>query len=350
MRHSSFISHAASLRLRANRAKSILPAWARRWRSPNGILGLILIGLISLLVSCAATPPRPLRVAVNSWPGYETLYLAKNLGHYDNTPIQLVDFASGTEEVRAYQNGSVEAAALSLDQVLVLATTHPDVRIVTVMDFSHGGDVILAKPKFSTLAALKGKRIGVEANALGAYIITRALQQAKMSPKDVEIVSLGVSEHERAFKTGRVDAVVTFGPARTRLLAKGAKQLFDSTQIPGEIVDVLVMREAVLSEPAAIALVQGRFRALATLVQDPLASAKRMAPRTKVTPAQLLESLQGLRSPDLQENQKLLSAQAPLLFSTTRQLMDVMVENKLLSKPVDIARLFDDRLVKAVKL
>ncbi len=75
-----------------------------------------------------------------------------------------------------------------------------------------------------------------------------------------------------------------------------------------------------------------------------------MAPRTKVTPAQLLESLQGLRSPDLQENQKLLSAQAPLLFSTTRQLMDVMVENKLLSKPVDIARLFDDRLVKAVKL
>ncbi len=240
--------------------------------------GLILIGLISLLVSCAATPPRPLRVAVNSWPGYETLYLSKNLGHYDNTPIQLVDFASGTEEVRAYQNGSVEAAALSLDQVLVLATTHPDVRIVTVMDFSHGGDVILAKPEFSTLNALKGKRIGVEANALGAYIITRALQQAEMSPKDVEIVSLGVSEHERAFKTGRVDAVVTFGPARTRLLAKGAKQLFDSTQIPGEIVDVLVMREAVLSEPAAIALVQGRFRALAALVQRSACQCKAHGP------------------------------------------------------------------------
>ena len=68
-----------------------------------------------------------------------------------------------------------------------------------------------------------------------------------MSPKDIKIVFLGVSEHERAFKNGKVDAVVTFGSARTKLLAAGAKQLFDSSQIPGEIVDVLIVSEDVIN-------------------------------------------------------------------------------------------------------
>lgn len=323
----------------------------RSLRRQLRLMSLTILFGVSLLVSCAMTPPPPLRVAVNLWPGYETLYLARSLGYFDKTPIQLVDFPSGTEEVRAYQNGNVEAAAISLDQALVLATTNPDVRIVNVMDFSEGGDVILAKPEINGLQALKGKRVGVEANALGAYIITRALEEAGMTPQDVKIVSLGLSEHERAFKDGSIDAVVTFGPARTNLLAAGAKQIFDSSQIPGEIVDVLVVRDSVITEQAesAQALVDGQFRALDYLQTNPQDSAIRVAPRTKVTPEQFLESLEGLRIPGLEENQALLSQQDPLLLKTARRLVEVMLANQLLSQPVDPATLLDPRLVNAVE-
>lgn len=305
----------------------------------------------AILASCTKAEP-PLRVGANVWPGYETLYLARSLGYYDNTPIRLVDYPSGTEEVRAYRNGDIEAAGISIDQALVLAATNPDVRIVVVMDFSNGGDVILGKPEIKNMQGLKNKPVGVEANALGAFIITRALEQKGMSPQDIKIVSLGVSEHERAFKQGTVDAVVTFGSARTKLLAAGAKLLFDSSQIPGEIVDVLIVRDEVINkQPKALqALVDGRFRALDYLTKNPQDAAIKIAPRTGLTPDQFLESLKGLRSPDLQENQKLLGKRDPSLLKGVKRLSEVMLDNKLLPKAVDTSLLLDDRLVKNVKL
>jgi NitT/TauT family transport system substrate-binding protein len=307
---------------------------------------------LSILAGCSQAPTPPLRVGTNLWPGYETLHLAKSLGYYKDTPIQLVDLPSGSEEVRAFRNGNIEAAGISLDQALVLATTNPDVRIVTVMDFSEGGDVILGKPEFSTLKALKGKRVGVEANALGAYVITRAMETVGLSTKDIKIVSLGLSEHERAFKDGAVDAVVTFGPARSKLLSAGAKELFTSAQIPGEVVDVLIMRESVITkQPEAVqALVKGRFQALSYLETNPQEAAQRIAPRTGVTPVQFLESLKGLRSPNLQQNQKLLGKVDTSLGQTTKRLVDVMVANKLLPKAIDPVPLLDDRIVNKVQL
>ncbi|MEO6861383.1 MAG: ABC transporter substrate-binding protein [Microcoleus sp.] len=315
-------------------------------------LGIATVTLcIAILASCTKAEP-PLRVGTNVWQGFETLYLARSLGYYDRTPIRLVDYPSGTEEVRAYRNGEIEVAGLSMDETLALAATNPDVKIVVVMDFSNGGDVILGKPELQNLQGLKGRPVGVESTALGAFIITRALEQKGMSPQDIKIVSLEVSEHERAFKTGKVDAVVTFGSARTKLLAAGAKLLFDSSQIPGEIVDVLIVREEVINQQskALQALVDGRFRALDYLSKNPQDAASRMALRTGVTPEQFLESLKGLSSPNLQENQKLLGKTDPSLLNGVKRLSQVMLENKLLPKAVNLAPLFEDKLVKNGKI
>ncbi|GET44023.1 ABC-type nitrate/sulfonate/bicarbonate transporter protein [Microseira wollei NIES-4236] len=322
------------------------------WKPRSGVT--ILLGaalLLFALVSCVQEPPPPLRIGTNVWPGYETLYLARSLGYYDNTPIRLVDYPSGTEEVRAYRNGEIEAAGISLDQALVLAATNPDVRIVTVMDFSAGGDAILGKPNIKNLPGLKGRKVGVESTALGAFVITRALGKVGLSPQEVEIVPLQVSEHERAFKEGKIDAVVTFGPPLTKLLATGAKILFDSKQIPGEIVDVLIVRSsAIQNQPDAVqALVNGRFRALEYLQSNPLDAAGRIALRTGVTAEQFLQSLEGLSQPNLQENQRLLSKTDPMLLNSINRLAEVMLENNLLPKPVDTTALLDDRFVNQAK-
>lgn len=315
------------------------------------MIAAFLVGL-SVLASCSKVPDPPLRVAANLWPGYETLYLARSLGYYDNTPIQLVDFPSGTEEMRAFRNRNVEAAGISLDQALALAETNPDVQVITIMDFSEGGDVILARPENPNLKALKGKSVGVEATALGAYVLTRALEQVDMSVKDIQVVSLGLSEHERAFKYKTVDAVVTFDPVRSKLLALGARQLFDSSQIPGEIVDVLVVRNDIIeSQPDAVQkLVEGRFRALDYLDKNPQDAARRIAPRSGVTPAEFLASLEGLRSPSLQENQKLLAHEDPSFTAAAKRLAQIMIENNLLSEAADLLPLLNDRFVKAVHL
>ncbi len=317
-------------------------------------LTLVAIGgiLAFSLANCSSQPTTPLRIATNLWPGYETLYLARSLGYYDNKPIQLVDYPSGTEEVRAYRNGEIEGAGLSIDQALVLAATQEDLRIIAVMDFSNGADVILGKPEIKDIKALKGKRVGVESTALGAFFIARALEKNGMTPKDIEIVSLELTEHERAYKENKVDAVVTFGPARVKLLEAGAKLLFDSSQIPGEIVDTLVVRtDAIANSPDTIQdLVNGRFRALTYLEKNPQDAAQRIAPRTKVSPEQILNAFKGMVQPDLEENIKLLDQSDPALVNGMKKLVDVMVENKLLPKKIDPATILDARFLKNAKL
>jgi NitT/TauT family transport system substrate-binding protein len=307
--------------------------------------------LVGALTSCSKEPPQPLRIGTNVWPGFEAFYLARDLGYYKDTPVRLVEYPSSSEVLRAYRSGELEAAALTLDEALSLAATDPQLRIVLVTDISNGADVILAKPDIQNLRSLKGKRVGVESTALGAYVLTRALQKVEMSPQDVKIVSLEASEHERAFKAGKVDAVVTFEPVRSNLLATGAKLLFDSTQIPGEVVDVVAVRGDSINrqEDSTSALVKGWFRGLEYLKNNPQDAARRVAPREAVTPEQFLKSLEGLQIPDVQGNQQLLGKTDASLLNGAKQLSQVMVANKLLSKPVDPAPLLDDRLVRQIK-
>ncbi|MFN9176337.1 MAG: ABC transporter substrate-binding protein [Synechocystis sp.] len=309
-------------------------------------------GMVAIaLTNCSSPVTSPVRIATNLWPGYETLYLARNLDYFKDKPIRLVDYPSGTEEVRAYRNGEIEGAGLSIDQALVLAATQEDVRIIAIMDFSNGADVILGRPEIKDIKGLKGKQVGVESTALGAFFLARALEKNGMTPKDIQIVSLELTEHERAYKEGKVDAVVTFGPARAKLLDAGAKLLFDSSQIPGEIVDTLVVRkEVIANSPETIqALVDGRFRALEYLEKNPQDAASRIAPRTKVTPEQILNAFKGIIQPSLADNLRLLDQSDPTLVNGMQKLVDIMVENKLLPKKVDPATLLDPQFVKNAK-
>ncbi|GBF83136.1 nitrate ABC transporter substrate-binding protein [Aphanothece sacrum FPU3] len=307
--------------------------------------------LAMTLTNCITEPPLPLKIGFNLWPGYETLYLARDLGYYDKKPIKLIDYPSGTEVVRAYRNQEIEAAGLSMDQALVLAETKKNLKIIAIIDVSDGGDVILGRPEITNMKGLKGKRVGLEATSLGAFLIARALEKNGMSVKDIQIVSLELSEHERAYKQAEVDAVVTFGPAKIKVLEAGARLLFDSSQIPGEIVDVIVVSEDVINKnyDRIQSLVNGQFQALDYLEKNPQDAGIRMAKRTQVKPKQILNSFKGLRQPNLEENQRLFDQSDPSFVNGMRKLVKIMIANKLLSQDIDPANLIDDRFIKNAK-
>jgi NitT/TauT family transport system substrate-binding protein len=292
----------------------------------------------------------PLRIGANLWTGYETLFLARDLGELKGKPIRLMDFPSGTEEVRAYRNNEIDGAGLSIDQVITLAATQGDIRIIAIMDYSNGGDVILARPGLRTMRDLTGKRIGVEATALGAFFLGRALEINDMTPQDVKVVSLELSDHESAYKAGRVDAVVTFGPARINLLKAGAIPLFDSTQIPGEIVDTLAVSTQAIADNAENlqALVAARFKALDYFHRNPADATRRMARRTQVKPEEMLQAFRLLQQPSLEENVALLGQRDPSLLTSMTNLIRVMHGRGLIAKEVDPASLLDAQFVERV--
>ncbi len=303
-------------------------------------LGWLLV--LIALSGCSPDEP-PLRLGFFTWPGYEPFALAAELGIYEG-PVRIVEYSSATQVLRAFRNCDIEAAGLTLDEVLLLAEDVPDLRVVLVLDVSHGADVILGRPDITRFAALRGRRVGYEATALGAYMLARALEVHGMSAAEVIPVSVQVDEHEAAFRGGRVDAIVTFEPHASRLLAEGARPLFDSTRIPGEIVDVLAVQGDTLENhgPAVDDLVRAWFTTLNYIESNPERAGRSFAKGLGLSPAQALALFKRLPLQGEQENRRLLAADPPGLSAAAVRLERVMLTNGLLRKePVAAAALID---------
>jgi len=227
--------------------------------------------------ACTQEPAPLLKVGVNQWAGYEPLFLARQLGHYQNASVKLVELPSNTESIHLLREGRLDAAALTLDEVLSVMDQGTPLSIVTVFDFSNGADVLLGKKGISELEAIRGYRVGVESSGVGAVLLHAALSHAGLEESDVRMIYLTADEHERAFVQGKVDALVTFEPVKSKLLSQGAHVLFDSSQVPELIVDVLAVRtdRLPLQSGQLLALLQGYYQALRYMGQHP-AQAMRM--------------------------------------------------------------------------
>ncbi len=308
---------------------------------------LLLLPLILLYQSCSETVTPPLRLGTNVWPGYEPLYLARQLGHLNRNEVRLIEYPSSSEVIRAFRNHAIDAAALTLDEALLLQQDGIPVSAILVMDISNGGDVIMARRDITDMSDLKGKRIAVESTALGGYVISRALEIHGMQLADIQVKHLEVSAHEAAYRNGEVDAAVTFEPVRTQLLNQGAHEIFSSREIPGEIVDVLVVHNDLLGQqrPRLTNLISGWFKAINELQQAPDNSALIISQRLKVTPAEVLLGYKGLKLPSLEENRKLLAPEGPL-HNTIERLSATMQQHGLLHGSSSARTLIHEGVIK----
>jgi NitT/TauT family transport system substrate-binding protein len=300
------------------------------------ILACIALGLA--LAGCARQPEPALRIGTNVWIGSEPLYLARELGRLDPAVVQLVEYPSASEVLRAFRNQAIDGMVISLDELFGLAVDGLQPRIILVVDVSNGADVVVGRRGLRSMRDLKGKSVAVESSALGAFVLSRALAVNGMQASDVSVVHLESNEQPGAFEKGQVDAAVTFDPYTAQFHAAGAKTLFDSSQIPGEIVDLLAVRASVLEkEPKSIqALLTGWFGAIDYMQSDPKDAARRMGIRQQTTGEQFLEAQRGLHVPSRQENLKMLGGPEPGLAVTGRRLLALMLDANLLRTGLDI--------------
>ena len=299
------------------------------------------IALALPLFGCTRTPDPVLRIGTNVWIGSEPLYLARELGRLDAKSVQLVEYPSASEVLRAFRNQAIDGMVISLDELFGLAADGFKPRIVLVVDVSHGADVVVGRGGMKSMKDLKGKSVAVESSALGAFVLSRALAINGMQAGDVNVVHLESNEQPSAFEKGQVDGAVTFDPYRAQFLKAGARTLFDSTQMPGEIVDLLAVRDtAIASHPDELqALLTGWFSALDYMRSDPKDAARRMGIRQQTSGEQFLETLKGLHIPTRDENLRMLGGDKPELVVTGRRLLSLMMDAKLLTKEPAIEEL-----------
>jgi NitT/TauT family transport system substrate-binding protein len=303
--------------------------------------GLALLVAALAVSTCGREPVPPLRVGTFPGPGGELLSLAQHRGWLAPADFRLVEFINDGEVVRAFGNGSIEAAYLTVDELLLLARNGLNPVVLLVSAESRGADAILAQNDVGSLGDLEGRRVAVPVNSSSAYLFRRALQRSSLDASDLQVVNLPPDRHRRAFLRREVDAVVTTEPFRSEIAALGGVELYNSTSMPFEIVTVLAIRgdDLAVHGDRLAALCTAWYRA-GRAVHQAQEARNEMAARMRVTPEMLSHMLDTVRLIDASESHSLLGPPRPLLASTAARVQSVLVESGLLPEAAPLDRLF----------
>ena len=298
------------------------PAATRSGASP--LWGLLV--LVALAGACAQPASDPLRLGTVMWPGHEPLFLARARGSLPDSQVRLVEYSSLSEVNRAFRNGALDAAGVTLDMALALAQQGFEPRVVLVLNVSAGADAIVARPGLGGVRALEGKRVGVEESGVSAFVLGRALEKAGLAVSQIHLVWTPVEQQARAYREGALDAVVGFEPIISQLEAQGAQRIFDSSQLPGEVLDVLVVRRAYLEahRGEVAALLDAWFAAARTVEARPRAASLELSGRLGMTPEDFLRVSTQMQFPSREQNLALLGGEHPRILPTAHAIFRVL--------------------------
>lgn len=161
--------------------------------------------------------------------------------------FESLDYIASLE---AFVMGRADAClATNIDALGLPAAAGVDTTVLVIGDYSNGNDKLLARG-ISSLAGLRGQEVLLVELSVSDYLLGRALEQTGMSPREVRIVNTGDAKIGREFLSdSQPRAVVTWNPiARELERQQGVRVLFDSGQVPGEILDLCLVNTEVLRE------------------------------------------------------------------------------------------------------
>lgn len=316
----------------------------------GSVVTLQFVLLALLLSACLPHPSESLRIASSPWPGYEPLYLAREIGYLPGNQANIFELPSSDITLQSFINRSADMATLTLDETMELLHSGVKLRILVVMDASNGADAVMVSPKIKQLSDLKGKRIAIENIPLGAYMLSRLLDTAKLSRADVQVIHSPESKHEELYRQNKADAFITFEPFKTQLTALGAHDIFNSSDIPNEIFDLLVVHEAVYLQrrDEVCNVARQWFRTLDFMQQAPQQAVTSISRRLGVTEAEYRAMVGGINTPSLQENLRLLGNGNAQIIKPASLLNAVMLKEGQLTHAVDILSGLDPGLKSCI--
>jgi len=152
--------------------------------------------------------------------------------------------------VEAYVAKKVDACVMTNMEALDMpAASGVTTTVLILGDFSNGNDAVLPGDGLS-IKDLAGEAAYLVELSVSHYTLVRGLEMNGMKESDVTLVNTSDSDIAPAFIANKKQkAVVTWNPLVMQILQEpGVSKVFDSSQIPGEILDCMVVRTDVLDK------------------------------------------------------------------------------------------------------
>ncbi len=243
--------------LSARHCAYVIPVWELDITLLIRILTLLAVSFLAALPGLAADKPSfvvgwSVYVGWNPWYYMQKSGILKKWADKYNVAIrvQRFDYAPSLD---AYVAKNIDACAMTNMEALDMpAAANIDTTSIITGDYSNGNDALLTRRDLK-LNQLPGKKVLLVQKTVSEYLFERAMTVNGLDSqiKKVKLVNTSDSDIATAFigDTSQ-DAVVTWKPMVSQIAKqKGVKTLFNSSQIPGEIVDLMVVRTDILNRP-----------------------------------------------------------------------------------------------------
>jgi len=211
---------------------------------------------LSLSAGTMAEAKDSFRIAWSIYVGWMPWPYAEDTGIMDKwadkygIDVEIVQVNEYIESINQYTAGAFDGVVLTnMDALTIPATGGVDTTAVIIGDFSNGNDGIVSK-NGDGLADLAGETVNLVQFSVSHYLLARALEEAGLSERDLTLENTSDADIVSIYKASeRVDTVVTWNPLLTEIMAEpGATLVYDSSDIPGEIIDMLALNTGTLED------------------------------------------------------------------------------------------------------
>jgi len=228
------------------------------------LIGSLLFVLLTLsfgLATAQAAEKKEFKVAWTIYVGWmpydymvKTGILKKWADKY-GIKIDLVQVNDYIESINQYTAGKFDACAITnMDALTIPAAGGVDTSAIIVGDFSNGNDGIILKGTGKKLADIKGQKVNLVELSVSHYLLARALGSVGLTEKDIKTVNTSDADIVAASQTPQVTALVAWNPQLSTIKAMpGNSEVFDSSKIPGEIIDMMLVNTKVLKDNPKLA-------------------------------------------------------------------------------------------------
>jgi len=220
------------------------------------------------------------------WPYAEQAGIVQKWADKYHVKIKIVQVNDYVESLNQFTAGKVDAVtSTTMDALTVPAAGGRDSTVLMIGDYSNGNDGIILK-NADNLLAIKGQSVNLVENSVSHYLLARGLEKVGLRLPDVRTVNTSDADIVAAFTAPQTTALVTWNPQLSEVKQMpGAHEVFDSSQIPGEILDTLIVDTATLKANPNLgkALTGIWYETLALMMRDDAQGAAARAAMAKLS-------------------------------------------------------------------
>jgi NitT/TauT family transport system substrate-binding protein len=322
------------------------------------ILGMLIAASTSFAPHFASAATT-VNLGVVTWIGYGPIYCAAANGYYKKygLDVRLVNFADNSVMAGAVQSGEIDATTLTYDQVIAANARGWKLKVVMPVDYSVGGDAILASMQIQNIKELKGRKVAFMAASPSDFLLGYALAKDGLSEKDVQPVNTTPEGVVGIMAGGSADVGVSYEPNVSVIVkSSGGKRfhvLMSSREARGMITDVLVLRESVITKDPKLVegLIRGTMEGLAFMKADPGKAAAIIAKTLEISPAEVRDQLPNIENPSLANLGDVFKKTAvlPSFYASGKIIGDILKREGQIETTPAIEATYDASFVNAVQ-